>query len=128
MPTLDTPTQQELVALLTPLLDREDDRRPLLAFALGTHCPVLGRISWRGGAEPFILQVVGELARFGEIEPGKQALWKLLETVRERVGLDRQARIDALEPVINCTEAPRPPAPEFPARPVASTGPVVFVS
>ena len=102
MPQLDNSTQHELLALLSPLLEREGFRQPLLAFALGTHCPALAQIEWSGAVEPFILRMVGVLARVGEIEPGTQALWKLLETVRERVGLDRQARIDALEHVINC--------------------------
>ena len=101
MPQLDNSTQHELLALLSPLLEREGDRQPLLAFALGTHCPALAQIEWSGAVEPFILRMVGALTRYGEIEPGKQALWKLLEAVRGLVGVDVQARIDALESIVN---------------------------
>jgi hypothetical protein len=107
MPTLDTAAQQELLALLSPRLEREGDRRPLLALALGTDCPVLARIEWGGAVEPFILRMVAELARFGEVAPGKQALWKLLEAVRERVGVDVHKRIDALEGIVNRPSEPR---------------------
>jgi hypothetical protein len=103
---LDNATQQELLALLAPPLGREDEREGFLALALGMDCPVLGRIDWGGAVEPFVLRMVGELARFGEVEPGKQALWKLLEAVRTRVGTDLQARIDALAPIVNRRSEP----------------------
>ena len=101
MPNLDNATQQELLALLSPLLEREDDRSALLALALGTECPALRRIDWSGAVEPFVLRMVAELARFGESEPGKQALWKSAGNGAWRVGVDLQARIDALEPIVN---------------------------
>lgn len=103
---LDNATQQELLALLAPRLRREDEREALLTLALGTDCPALGRIDWRGAVEPFVLKMVAELARFGEIAPGKQALWKVLEAVRERVGTDLQDRIDALAPIVNRPSGP----------------------
>jgi hypothetical protein len=103
---LDNATQQELLALLAPPLRREDEREGFLALALGMDCPVLGRIDWSGAVEPFVLRMVGELARFGEAEPGKQALWKLLEAVGTRVGTDLQARIDALAPIVNRPSEP----------------------
>jgi hypothetical protein len=118
MPTLDYSTQQELFALLSPLLEREHDRRSWLSLALGTDCPVLRRIEWAGAVEPFILRLVGELARFGEIAPGIQALWRLLEVAREHLGVDLQARIDALEPLVNRpSEVPAAPCAAGPAAP-----------
>jgi hypothetical protein len=77
MPQLDNSTQHELLALLSPLLERVGDRQPLLALALGTDCPALGQIEWGGAVEPFVLRMVAVLVRFGEIEPGRQALWTL---------------------------------------------------
>jgi hypothetical protein len=87
--------------LFAPLLERESERRTFLALALGTESAVLRKIEYGGAVEPFIFKMVAELARFGEIEPGVQALWKLLQCARERVGMDLQRRIDALEPVVN---------------------------
>lgn len=98
---LDTTTQRELLDLLAPLVERERDRRTLLATALGTESPALRGIEWSGPVEPFILRMIGELVRFGEAQPGEQALWKLLEAMRTRVGVDRQSRIDALKPIVN---------------------------
>jgi hypothetical protein len=66
MPTLDTSTQQELLALLAPLLEREGDRRAVLALALGTDCAVLAQIEWGGAVEPFVLRMVATLAHHGE--------------------------------------------------------------
>jgi hypothetical protein len=101
MPNLNNATQQELLVLFAPLLERESERRTFLALALGTESAVLRKIEYGGAVEPFIFKMVAELARFGEIEPGVQALWKLLQCARERVGMDLQRRIDALEPVVN---------------------------
>ncbi|MGB7990722.1 MAG: SUMF1/EgtB/PvdO family nonheme iron enzyme [Candidatus Methylophosphatis roskildensis] len=121
MPNLDNSTQQELLALLSPLLDREGERRALLALAFGTDWLALRRIEWAGAVEPFVLRMVAELARFGEIEPGKQALWKLLEAVRERVGTDLQARIDGLESIVN-RPSQAPGALTAPSPSAASSG------
>jgi hypothetical protein len=125
MSALDTTTQQELLELLAPLLEREPDRRALLASALGTDCPVLHRIEWGGAVEPFILRMSEALARFGEAQPGQQALWMLLQAVRQRVGEDRQARIDALEPILNPPPAAAPAA--LSAGTQAAAGPPLHV-
>lgn len=116
MPNLDYATQQELLVLLAPLLERESERRAFLALALGTECPVLGKIEYAGAVVPFILKLVPELARFGEIEPGVQALWKLLQCARDLVGMDLQRRIDALEPIVSRPYEP----PHAPAAPSAA--------
>ena len=115
MLTLDNATQLELLALLAPRLQRAEDREGLLALALGMDCPLLRQIEWGGAVEPFILKLLTALARFGEIEPGKQALWKVLESVRHEVGTDLQARIDALAPIVN--------RPMEPARVLESSAP-----
>jgi hypothetical protein len=107
MPVLDNVTQRELLNLLAPLLGSEEERRGLLQLALGLHCPVLQQLDFKGPVVTFILRMVAQLDTFGEIEPGKQALWALLEEVREQVGVDRQARIEALRPLLN-TPSPVP--------------------
>ncbi len=100
MVALDRTTQQELLILLAPLMGGQEERRALLSLALGANCPLLNRIDYGGPAEPFILKMIAALADFGEIEAGEPALGALLEVVRERVGLDRQTRIDALRPLL----------------------------
>ena len=111
MPGLDYITQREVVNLLVPLLGSEEERRALLSLALGLHCPVLAQLDFKGATEIFILRLIEKLEAFGEIEPGKPALWALLETVQERVGVDRQMRIDALRPLLNPPSSPRSPVP-----------------
>ncbi|MCK7498248.1 MAG: hypothetical protein MZW92_52035 [Comamonadaceae bacterium] len=101
MADLDTSTESELVSPLSPRLADETDRTTLLDLALGTGRPELAKIGVDRRPGASILKLVAELVRIGEIEPGKQALWKLLETVRDKVSADLQARIDALEPVVN---------------------------
>jgi hypothetical protein len=106
MPTLDTVTCQEIVDLLVPLMKSEGERQALLALALGHDSPILRRLDLTGAVEPFLLNLIGVLLEYGEVEPGRQALWVLLEVVRARVGLDRQARIDRLRSVINPNPSP----------------------
>ncbi len=103
MAHLDSAAQQELLNLLAPLMGSTEDRRALLSLALGTGCPVLNRIDFSGAVEPFILRITDKLAAFGDIEPGKPALGAVLEVVRERVGVDRQAPIDALLRLLSAT-------------------------
>ena len=99
--SLDTATREELINLLAPLMGAESERRALLTLALGSEAPVLRRLQFGGAVEPFIVNMINDLMAFGEMAPGRSALWALLEVVRERVGVDRQARIDALRSVIN---------------------------
>ena len=93
---LNSAIQGELLDLLTPLMQREEDRRGLLDLALGIECSVLDQIDYRGAAEPFTLRTIQALAKFGRLKTGSTALWALMETARERVGVDRQTRIDDL--------------------------------
>lgn len=90
----------ELVNLLRPFLEDERSRRPFLVSALGNDAPVLQHINWTGAAASFIPDMVCKLADYGEVAPGKQALWVLLEYVRSQVGIDVRQRIDKLRLVI----------------------------
>ena len=98
---LDSDTINELVELLTPFLESEQNRRPLLVLALGNDIPVLQRIIWSGSVATFIPEMVCKLADYGEITPGRQALWVLLEYMRSQVGVDLQQRINKLRPLID---------------------------
>ncbi|MEQ8975541.1 MAG: hypothetical protein RIE73_34810 [Coleofasciculus sp. C1-SOL-03] len=97
---LDSYTINELIELLQPLMEDERSRRSILIRALGNDAPVLQRITWSGAVATFITEMVCMLANHGEVEPGKQALWALLEYVRSQRGLDVQQRIDNLRPRI----------------------------
>jgi hypothetical protein len=78
----------------------EEERRALLALALG-EAAVVDHIEFSGSTRVFILNLVTKLVGFGEVEPGMSALWALLVTAREEVGVDRQNRIDALRAVVS---------------------------
>jgi hypothetical protein len=98
---LDTNTINDLVELLRPFTEVEKDRRSILVSALGNDVPVLQRITWSGAVATFIPDMVCKLAEYGEVEPGRQALWALLEYVRSQAGVDVQQRIDELRPLID---------------------------
>ncbi|MCC5609891.1 hypothetical protein LC612_24725 [Nostoc sp. CHAB 5834] len=89
-----------MVNLLRPFLQDERSRRPFLVLALGNDAPVLQHINWSGAVASFIPDMVCKLADYGEIAPGKQPLWTLLEYVRSQVCVDVQKRIDKLSFVI----------------------------
>jgi predicted NACHT family NTPase len=82
-------------------MEDEQNRRPFLVLALGNDAPVLQRITWSGAVADFIPDMVCKLADYGEIAPGRQALWALLEYVRSQAGVDVQQRIDKLRPLID---------------------------
>lgn len=92
---------KDLIDLLSPFVTSELDRRSLVVQALGSQSSLLQRIDWTGNTAGFVVELVTCLSEYGEIESGKSALWVVLETVREQVGLDRQRRIDQLRDVIN---------------------------
>jgi hypothetical protein len=98
---LDANTINELVELLKPLMEDERSRHSWLILALGNDASVLQRITWSGAVATFIPDMVCKLADYGEIAPGKQALWALLECVRSHSGIDSQQRIDKLRPRID---------------------------
>lgn len=82
-------------------MEVEKDRHSILVSALGNDAPVLQRMDWNGAVATFIPEMVCKLADYGEIEPGQQALWTLLEYVGSQSGVDVQQRIDKLRPLID---------------------------
>jgi len=82
-------------------MEDERSRRSWLILALGNDASVLQRITWSGAVSAFIPDMVEKLADYGEITPGKPALWALLECVRSHSGIDSQQRIDKLRPRID---------------------------
>ena len=98
-PSLDGTTRAELESILLPLMQEEEDRHALLRLALGND-RVYDQIDFTGAAEPFTVNMIDVLVQRGEIAPGKQALWALLEVAAVRVGVDQQDRIAALRPTV----------------------------
>lgn len=101
MVRLDNNAINELVELLRPFMEDEGNRRPFLVLALRNDAPVLQRLTWSDSVATFIPDVVCKLVDYGEVAPGRQALWALLECVRSQVGVDVQQRIDKLRPLID---------------------------
>ncbi|MBN1287485.1 MAG: LysM peptidoglycan-binding domain-containing protein [Anaerolineae bacterium] len=102
---------EELLELLTPLMQEEKQRRALLMRALGVGASILNQIDYAGSTDVFIMSMINTLVAFGEIEPGKQAIWALMETIRKTVGDNKQKRIDALRSMLNASgvKSPFPP-------------------
>lgn len=99
---LDSNLLKEIAALLNPLMKSEPERRALLVQAFGVASPLLDDIDYGGSTRAFVLSIIQRLADYGEVGPGRPALWALLETVRDGglVGADRQRRIDALHEAV----------------------------
>ncbi len=85
-----------LADVLRPSLATVPARRSLVELALGFGSPVVDRLDWGGDTQSFTVHLIGVLAAYGEVEPGRPALVAVLEALREQVGLDRQAAIDGL--------------------------------
>ncbi len=85
----------QILAVLLPEMGDANARKSLVEGAL-IGSPVLQQLEWGGAAYPFTVQLVLRLAQFGELTPGKPAIFAVLEDARKQVGYDRQARIDSL--------------------------------
>src|SRR5438876_878765 len=71
------------------------DRKGFLVMALqGTNA--LERVDLQGSLAIFTPNLVETMLSYGEVEKGKHALWALLETAREQIGIDYTNRIDVL--------------------------------
>ncbi|MFP4124618.1 XRE family transcriptional regulator [Coleofasciculus sp.] len=87
---------QKLLPLLRPLMEDENQRRGYLMRALGMDAPVLRRLVWNTPVDVFITGMIKELVIFGEITPGKPALFALLDVISEDVGVNVQSDINNL--------------------------------
>lgn len=105
MSHLSAPHISIIVTLVEPFCQTENERRALLdtLFVGATSRP---EIDTSGAPLAFTRRLIFRLRDYGDIEPGKPALWALLETIRSRVGVDKQAQIDALRPIILDSAAP----------------------
>lgn len=99
MSKLETSVLSELQSLIIPLTEHIKDRQALLQLAVG-NTPVYQLIDFSGTTDTFTIHLLTTLAAYGEISPGRQALWAFLEVIRIRVGVDQQQRIDILRPLV----------------------------
>src|SRR4028118_2000547 len=86
---------QKLLPLLRPYMEDKKERKGYLFRAL-TDAPVLNRLDWDMPVDVFITDMVNKLADFGEITPGKPALYILLVEVRKDVGVNIKIQFDEL--------------------------------
>jgi hypothetical protein len=76
-------------------MEDKKERKGYLFRAL-TDAPVLNRLDWDMPVDAFITDMVNKLADFGEITPGKPALYILLVEVRKEVGVNIKIHFDEL--------------------------------
>jgi formylglycine-generating enzyme required for sulfatase activity len=91
--------RKEIVDILKPALgSTHQERFAFLTLALsGTS--VLDRIEYSGSSLVFLSNLIDILTNYGKVEKDKEALWAVLEAVRESMGMDYQERIEALRPI-----------------------------
>ncbi|WP_242046214.1 MULTISPECIES: XRE family transcriptional regulator [Calothrix] len=94
--SVNSELMQKILHLLRPLMENESQRRGYLFRALGTNTPVQYRLAFNTPTDDFIPNLVNELVVYGKTSSGKPALYALLKVIREDVGIDVQATIDAL--------------------------------
>jgi hypothetical protein len=100
MASLDARTRQQIIDLIAPLMSTEGERRALLILTLFDH-PLLKQLDYTQPTLNFVAYLVDRLNQFGKLDDNRPALWALLETAREQVGLDQKHLIDSLRPAFD---------------------------
>ncbi len=85
----------QIVAVLLPEMDDLSERKSLVKKAL-VGSKIVSKIHWEGDANTFTIRLVQRLDDYGTLPSGQLALVAVLLEVRQQVGVERQARIDAL--------------------------------
>jgi len=85
----------DIVQALSPYMGDVNSRQTLMQSAL-FGSPVLDKINWTGPAQTFTVHLVQTLMQYGEVEPGKQAIVVVLDTLKGQVGSNHQATINTL--------------------------------
>lgn len=106
--TLDKSALEALVDLLAPHCSTAKERQALFTLAFGVHHPLRHQWNYDGEIEVFVVNAISRLHEFGELEPGKTALWAVLEVIYKRSDANLQQRIQALKPLINPSTATPP--------------------
>lgn len=100
MNRLSRSSHDRIVELIIPLVRTESERSGLLSSAFSDHPALIDRVNLSGSPSAFAAHLLQTLLDYGEVEPGVPAVWRLLDSLRERVGQDKQRQIDALKPTI----------------------------
>ena len=102
MAFLDKDTRDEIQQLLldSAPLHSEKERREFITGAL-FNSSVLNEIEWSENARTFAAGLISTLDKHGEIEPGRRALWAVLDELKRTTGTDNQGQIDALYNRVN---------------------------
>jgi tetratricopeptide (TPR) repeat protein len=101
---MDKVALRELVDLMAPHCDTVEARRALFAMALGLKHHLIKELNFEGRTDIFVVNSALPLLN-ADAEPGKTALWAVLETIYERVGNETKSRILALAPFANSRPA-----------------------
>jgi len=109
MAVLTTEHRRTLIDLLTPLNITVGERRALIYASLGTF-----DIELEGSPLEFTIRLIERTLDHGQIEPGKHALWAVLDSIRPYVGVEKQPVIDALYGPIHAAPIPKPDKPATP--------------
>ena len=88
--------EDEVRALLRPLMGDRDSRRARLARAFAKYPGLLDRIGVDGETAVFLDLLLNTLRGYGEVEEGKPATYALLESIRSEVGVGERKRIDSI--------------------------------
>jgi len=101
-PVAWTPTRQpgtiedEIRAVLRPLMSDRDSRRVRLTTAFGAYPALLDQINLDETTAMFLDLLINTLRHYGEVEPGLPAVRVLLESIESEVGAGDRARIDGI--------------------------------
>src|SRR4051812_46401677 len=88
--------EDEIRAVLRPLMGDRDSRRARLARAFGSYPGLLGRINLDVEPWVFLDLLLQTLRDYGKIERGRPAVCVLLESIKGEVGFQDQQRIEGI--------------------------------
>lgn len=91
----------ELITLVTPFLNRVEEREALLFRAFGIGHSPLEQIDCSGNTSTFLPRLIRSLVEYND---GADELIQLLETVKTDVGLDKQEKIDRIINSLNASQ------------------------
>jgi hypothetical protein len=98
---IDPQMLSELITLLTPFLNRVEEREALLFRAFGIGHSPLEQIDCSGNTSTFLPRLIRSLVEYND---GADELIQLLKTVKIDVGLDKQEKIDRIINSLNASQ------------------------
>ena len=86
----------EIRAVLRPLMGDKDSRRAKLGRAFRNYPEIRDRISVDGDTSVFLELLIDTLRDYGEVEEGKPAMCVLMESIKSEVGLKDRERVERI--------------------------------